>query len=67
MALLGGPAIPADGLGVVLRHTPAVAVHDAEAELGGGMALLGGHAKPADGLGVVQWYAPAGTVHGAEG
>ena len=57
--LPSGPAIPADGLGVVPRHALAGVVHDAEVELGVGNPLLGGHAIPTVGLGVVLWHALA--------
>ena len=40
-ALLGGLEIPDDGMRVVLRHALALEVHEAEAELRGGVPLLG--------------------------
>src|SRR5271165_6975679 len=79
--LLGGLAVPDQGLRVVLRHALAVSIHPAEAGLRVGVPLLGGLAAPEerlrvpllggltiprDGLRVVLWNAPAGGVHRAE-
>ena len=53
MALLGGPAEPRQRLGIVLRDTTALKVHDPEIAPSAGMALLGGRAGPRQRLGIV--------------
>ena len=66
MTLLGGAAIPLRGLGVVLGHAFALAVHGAEVVLGVSMTLLGGHPVPLHRLGVVPRHALPLDVHVAE-
>ena len=57
VALIGGEAIPLQGLGVVLRHALAIVVHEAEIVLRAGVALVGGEAIPFQRLGVVLRHA----------
>ena len=66
MALLGGEAVPADRLGVVLGDPLAFGVHDPEIGLSEGIALLGGEAVPADRLGVVLEDPLAVAIHDSE-
>ena len=53
MALLGGEAVPGNGLSVILWDAFAGAVHDSEVVLGGGVALLGGQTVPDDRFGII--------------
>ena len=46
MPLHSGLAVPLGGLGVVLVHTLAVIVHEAEEVLGGSVTLSGGKPEP---------------------
>jgi len=53
VALLGGAAVPFDGLGQVADDTGVGAVHDGQLELRAGVALIGGVAEPQCGCGGV--------------
>ncbi|MCI1710839.1 MAG: hypothetical protein LKM39_11440 [Chiayiivirga sp.] len=53
-------------MGIVLRHAEAVAVHEAEIALRGGIPLVGGFAKPGHGLGRVLRHAATVPEHFAE-
>ena len=66
MALLGRLAVPADGLGVVLRNALPIGIHGAEIDLGASITLLGRLAVPVDGLGIVLRNAFPGVIHNAE-
>ena len=66
VSLVGGLAIPLDGLGVILGHALAVGVHAPEVELGLGVSLVGGLAVPLDGLGVILGHSQAVGVHEPE-
>ncbi len=66
VALLGGEAIPARRLGVVLRHAAAFPVHHPEREARGGVALVGGKPKPLRRFGVVLRDAAAAVIGGAD-
>jgi hypothetical protein len=52
-SLVGGLAIPGEGLRIVLGDPQAVFVHVAEVILGRGIALIGGLAEPVQGLRVI--------------
>src|ERR1039458_5934639 len=70
VTLVGGLAVPAGGLGVVLRHSFAVGVHKAEVDLSAGakdtIPLVCGFAIPADGFWVILRQPLAFLVHKAE-
>ena len=66
IALLSGPAIPADG-GLIIAWDPlARVIHQAEVGLGTCMALLSGLAIPADGGLIIAWDPLALPIHHAE-
>src|ERR1035441_8520824 len=66
LSLFGGFAVPTDCLGVVLWHSAAELVHDAEITLSLRVSLFGGFAVPTDCLGVVPWHSAAFGIHDAE-
>ena len=63
MALLGGLAEPLHRLGIVLRDTTALQVHEPEIVPSAGIALLGGPAEPRHRLGIVPRDTTAFHVH----
>ena len=65
--LVGGLAIPLHSLGVVLRYTLSVGVHDTEVVLRLSVPLIGGPAKPLQSLGVVLRNALSVGVHQSNG
>ncbi len=66
MALFGCSAVPACGFFVVLGHTSAEYVRDAEAELRKGEAQFGCLSEPSGGLLMVLRHTPAAVVPEAE-
>jgi len=63
VSLFGRQSKPADGLGVVRRHTATVRVHEPEVELRVGVALRGRQLIPADGFGSILRHTATGVVH----
>ncbi len=66
MILIGGPAEPLQGLGVVLGHALTLGVHHAENRLRFGAALICGSLEPVRSLGVVFRHAMPAAMHHAE-
>ena len=66
ITLRGRLPVPLHGLGIVLRHAPALGVHGAEVVLGAGVTLLCGLAEPLRPFNKVLWHALANVVHDAE-
>ena len=68
MPLVRGSAIPAGGLGEVLRHPLVLVffVHATEFDLGAGVPLVGSSAIPVGGFGIVLWQPLAFIEHAAE-
>ena len=62
MALVGGFAVPLDGLGFVFLHAPAEVIALTQFILRFGVALLGGLAEPFGGLNDVLFHAPAEAI-----
>ena len=66
VSLLSRRTIPPASLGIILRNTPAVRVHDPEAVLRDGESLLGRGAIPRDRLHIVLRDTSALLIHGPE-
>lgn len=65
IALIGGPAIPPRGFGIILSHFHTVEVSKSETVLRVGVALFSGKAIQPDRFGAVLSYALADEVHDA--
>jgi hypothetical protein len=61
-SLIGGQSVPAHGLGIVLRHAPAIVVQFATLGLCSGTPVVCRVAEPLRGLLIVQWHAATKVV-----
>ena len=66
ISLLDGKVHPGIGEHVILRHAPAVGVHEPEVILGRGEPLFGGEPEPFHSFGIAFGHAPAVVIHETE-